>query len=89
MTKEKPQAEFRVLPLFWKNEQDSADVIPTSKFANGPNVPFGSTPFRAAFDVYRQIFADNFFVHAANHESDVELSNVPDGRSVRWGDPSA
>lgn len=27
-------------------------------------------------------------VHAANHESDVELSNVPSGRSVRWGDPT-
>lgn len=64
LTKEKPQAEFRVLPLFWKYEQDSADVVPSSNFVNAPNVPFGSTPFRAAFDVYRQLFPENFFVRA-------------------------
>lgn len=27
-------------------------------------------------------------VHAANQETDVELSNVADGRSLRWGDPT-
>jgi cell wall-associated NlpC family hydrolase len=32
---------------------------------------------------------ENAIVHAANHDSDVELSRLRDGRSFRWGDPSA
>lgn len=87
LTKEKKTAELRVLPLYWQANSNSDVVSPidqkeiikgTVQFE--PNIPYGSTPFRAAFDVYRQAFPENFFVRAikqGNWMAFAKISNVP------------
>ena len=82
LTKEKPEAEFHILPLDWELSKDGQSVsLTTSKHASGAvNVPFGSNPFRACFDAYRQAYPKSFFVRAVkqgNWMAFAKISNVP------------
>lgn len=84
LTPEKRDAELRVLPLYWEASADSDAVVPVDPVgadrAKVGAVPFGSDPFRACFDVYRQTFPANFFVRAlkqGNWMAFAKISNVP------------
>ena len=85
LTKEKPGAEFRVLPLYWQIAADGLNVAPIEGDAPqaSANIPFGSNPFRAAFDAYRQAFPDNFAVRAVkqgNWMAFADISKVPNDK---------
>ncbi len=64
LTPEVKSTELRVLPLDWKLSADGSCVEPIDRAANAPNVPKGSTPFRAGFDAFRRAFPENFVVRA-------------------------
>lgn len=86
LTKEKPEATLKLLPLCWKlDAPDSSDLTPVSfsQYQSAPeaNTPFGSTPFRAAFDVWRRSFPDAFRVRAlrqGNWMAFAKISKVKD-----------
>ncbi|MBQ9873463.1 MAG: hypothetical protein IJM30_03275 [Thermoguttaceae bacterium] len=79
LTKEKPRAEFRVPILRWEIDSDGLSVKP-SNTAVANNVPFGSDPFRAAFDLYRRAFSERFRVRAVEQGgwmAFAKISKVP------------
>ncbi len=85
LTREKPEIELRLALLCWRNPIVGVDdVMPTSYakyvFSPSDNTPFGSTPLRAAFDVWRQSYPDAFRVRAleqGNWMAFAKISNVP------------
>ncbi|MBP5622013.1 MAG: hypothetical protein J6X44_08365, partial [Thermoguttaceae bacterium] len=82
LTKEKPDAEFHIAPLSWELDRDGQSArLTTLKQTSGvKNVPFGSNPFRACFDAYRQAYPKSFFVRAVkqgNWMAFAKISNVP------------
>lgn len=71
LTKEKPSVELKLAILCWRNPiLGSNEIDPTSyakhSFAPESNTPFGSTPFRAAFDVWRRSYPEAVRVRALN-----------------------
>ncbi len=70
LTVEKPEAEFRLSELNWTLTQDQQGVLPVAQGIKESEssiigqIPFGSNPFRAAFDAYRQHYPKNFEVRA-------------------------
>ncbi len=84
LTKEKPEIELRLLPLCWRLS-DGGDLVPTSladyRADSTPNTPFGSTPFRAAFDAWRRAFPEAVKVRAqrqGNWMAFAKISKVRD-----------
>ena len=84
LTKEKPEIELRLLPLCWRLS-DGDDLVPTSldeyRADSTPNTPFGSTPFRAAFDAWRRAFPEAVKVRAlrqGNWMAFAKISKVRD-----------
>ena len=79
LTRESPRAEFHLVPLFWTTASDGLSAQP-SLDAVTSNIAFGSNPFRACFDLYRQIFSEAFTVRAleqGNWMAFAKISKVP------------
>jgi hypothetical protein len=80
LTKEKPEAEFHILPLNWVISKDGQNARVTPQRTKNPaqNVSFGSTPFRAAFNAYRQAYPKNFFVRAVKQGNWMAFAPISD-----------
>ncbi|MGI6401830.1 MAG: hypothetical protein ACOX0A_06960 [Thermoguttaceae bacterium] len=86
LTAEKPEVELRIVPLCWNLRTLGSSELTTMSFVNygtklDSNTPFGSTPFRAGFDVWRQAFPEAFKVRALRQGAWMafaKISEVPD-----------